>query len=127
MSIATILKAALAADTAINALVSGRIYPVQLPQSVTYPAISYQRISSTGTNGNTAMRESRYQISCWAETYLGGLTLAAAVKALAEGYTNTASTPGIKMTQIVNELDDYDDSARVYRVIVDVIFTTTGD
>lgn len=127
MSIATILKAALAADTAVAAIVSTRIYPLQLPQSPTYPAITYQRISNTGTNGNTALRESRWQISCWAQTYLGALALSAAVKALLEEYTNTVSTPGIKMALVVNELDDYDDTVKVYRVIIDVIFTTTGD
>lgn len=127
MSIKNILYAAMAGDTAIAAIVGTRIYPLKLPQGPTYEAVSYQRISSTGVNGNTALRESRWQFSCWGDTYEKATALAAAVKALFEGYTNTTSTPGIKMALVVNELDNYDDTVKTYRVIVDVIFTTTGD
>jgi len=127
MTIATLLRAALTGDTAVAAIVSTRIYPVKLPQTPTYEAISYARVSNTERNGSTALRETRFQINCWADTYIKAGALAAAVKTALEGYTNTSQTPGIKMALVVNELDDYDDEVKVYREIVDVILTTTGD
>lgn len=127
MTISSLLQAALAANSGVTALVSTRIYPIKLPQPPTYPAITYQRISNTAQNGSTALRETRYQIDCWADTYTPTQTLAAAVKAALEEYKKTNATPGIKQAYIINELDDYDDDVKAYRTIVDVILVTTGD
>lgn len=127
MTIASTFRAGMVADSGVSALVSQRIYPGLLPQHPTYPAISYQRISNTGQKGTSDIRESRWQINNWAQTYAGAQALAAAFKAFAEDYADVTQTPGIKQTLVVNENDDYDDEAKAYRVIVDVILYTTGD
>lgn len=128
MTIDTLLYAALAADSGVSSKVGTRIYPlILLGNKPTLPAITFQRISNTAQNGSTAIRESRWQVNCWAETYTATQALAAAVKAALEEYKKTDATPGIKQSYIVNELDDYDDDAKVYRTIVDVILVTTGD
>lgn len=126
MTISALVKTALSVS-GVTAIVGSRTYPMLLPQNPTYPAITYGRISNTGTNGSTALKETRYQIDCWAATYAGTQTLAAAVKAALEEHTDTDQTPGIKMSRVVNEIDDYDSDAEVYRTIVDVILVTTGD
>lgn len=127
MSLGVKVYNALSGASGIAALVSTRIYPLVLPQSITYPAISYQRISSTPQQGSTTLRSTRYQINCWALTYAAAQNVAVAVKAALEEYTATATSPRIKMGLVVNELDDYDPEAGVFRVIVDVIFTTSGE
>jgi hypothetical protein len=127
MSLGTLVYDMLANDAGVAAIVGTRIYPVLLPQDTLYEAITYQRISSTPQNGSTTLRETRYQINCWALTYAEAQALASAVRARAEEYTDTDQAPAIKMTQVVNELDDYDSDAQVYRVIVDVIFDTSGE
>lgn len=126
MSIGVLLRNRLASG-GVAALVSARVYPVLLPQTPTYPAISYQRISNSGTNGSTALRESRWQVNCWAATYAGAVSLSEAVKAAMEEHTDVSQTPGIKYSRIVNEFDDYDPDTEIYRVILDVMLTTTGD
>lgn len=127
MTISSLFKAALFGNSGVTNLVGTRIYPLLLPQFPIYEAISYQRISNTEQNGSTALRETRYQINCWGETYAETQGLAAAVKVALEEYTDTDQTPGIKMSRIVNELDDYDSDAKVYRTIIDVMLVTTGD
>lgn len=127
MSLDVKMHQALSGGAAIAALVSTRIYPLVLPQSVAYPAISYQRISNTGQMGTTALRESRWQVNCWALTYTAAQALAVAVKNALEEYTATATAPRIKMVLVVNELDDFDPEANIFRVIVDVMLTTSGD
>lgn len=128
MTIASLLKSGLAANSGVAAIVGTRIYPLVFgSNNPTLPAITYQRISSSGTNGSTALRESRYQINCWATTHVAAVSLSAAVKAFAEEFSDTTSTPGIKMALVVNENDDFDDQAKIYRIIVDVMLTTTGD
>jgi hypothetical protein len=127
MSIAARLRGALSGNSGVTTLVSTRIYPLKLPQNPTYEAISFQRISNTPTNGNTDLRESRWQINCWADTYVESQALALAVKTALEEYKDTTATPGIKQAYVANEQDDYDDDAKVFRTIVDVILVTTGD
>lgn len=134
MTIAVLLKEALAENSGVNSKVSTRIYPLLLPENnPTLPAITYQRISNTATNGSTSLRETRWQINCWAKRregaagYKEAQELAAAVKTALEEYRDTSETPGIKQAYIVNEIDDYDDDAKVYRTIVDVMLVTTGD
>jgi hypothetical protein len=110
MTIASLLQSRLANDEDVEALVSTRVYPLILPQKPVYPAISYQRISSTGTqHAGTSY------------------ALAAAVKVCLEEWHEVDETPGVSWARVVNELDDYDDESKTYRIIVDVILHTTGD
>lgn len=125
MTIASLLKIAL--STAASASVGTRIYPTILPEHPTYPALTYQRISNTGQDGTSNRKESRWQINCWSVSHFGSHTLAALVKAGLEEYHDMDQTPGIAWVRVVNELDDYDDEAEVFRVIVDVILHTEGD
>ena len=127
MSIGTLLRDGLANDNGVSAIVGSRIYPAILPQTPTYPAITYQRVSSTGQNGTSDRKESRWQVNCWGATYSEAVSLAAAVKAFAEEWHDVSESPGIAWARVVNEFDDYDDVADVYRIIVDVILHTTGD
>lgn len=127
MSIYSVLRGRLTTASGVSALVDTRVYPLLLPQTPTYPALTYQRISNTAQNGSTALRQSRWQVNCWAETYVGAEALAAAVKAALEEWTDTDQATQVKMGRVVNELDDYDDEADVYRVMIDVMLDTIGD
>ena len=127
MTIAALVKGALAENAGVSSIVSTRIYPLKLPQNPTYEAISYQRISNTGQDGTSTLRQSRWQINCWASTYGEAQALATAVKDALEEYVAISETPGINMARVVNELDDWDEESDVYRVMIDVILHTTGD
>jgi hypothetical protein len=127
VSIYNLLKGALAENAGVSSIVSTRIYPLKLPQNPTYEAISYQRISNTGQDGTSTLRQSRWQINCWAAGYVDAQALATAVKDALEEYVAISETPGINMARVVNELDDWDEESDVYRVMIDVILHTTGD
>ena len=127
MSISTLLRAGLIGDSGVGALVSTRIYPDDLPQKPTYPAITYQRISNSGQNGSSNRRESRWQLNCWGETYDDVTDLAAAVKAFIEEWHDVSETPGIAWARVINEFDDFDDETRTRRSLIDVILHTIGE
>lgn len=127
MTLSATVHDAMASNTNIAVLVSTRIYPMLLPQTPTLPALSYQRVSNTGQQGSTDLRETRYQINCWAATHFSAETLAALVKVCFEEFTDENQAPGIKMALVVNEVDDYDPDTKLFRSIVDVMFLTTGD
>jgi len=129
-TISGLVRNMLANDAGVTALVSTRIYPVVLPQTPTYPALVYQRISGPPRSGSSTFRQSRYQVDCWANGATGygdATALAAAVVAAAEDYTAGAQLPAIRGTYTANLLDDYDPDIEAYRVIVDLIVSTTGD
>lgn len=130
MSIASLLRSELITNAGTSALVSTRVYPLQLPQPPTLPALSYSRVSSSGQNGTSNRKESRWQIDCWASTHAGVTALAAAVKTAMEEWHDISETPGVAWARVVNELEDFEDQpgvTGVYRIILDVILHTTGD
>lgn len=107
--------------TGMSALVSTRVYPLLMPQNVTLPAITYQRISGTGQHGSSNIREARYQINIWGGTFAAVQAIATVVRAALEEWTSGGAGAMIRMARIVNELDDYEDDSRTFRTIIDVI------
>ncbi len=105
----------------ISTLVGTRIYPLILPQNVTFPAVVYQRISGTAQNGTTSIREARYQLSCWSATFSGTKALADQVRGAMEEWSSGGTGTLVRMCRVVNELDDYEPDEKVYRTIIDVI------
>ena len=90
MSLETGLYTALTADSTLSALVGTRIYPEVMPQGVTYPAVSYQRVSTVRTNllsGVDDFTEVRIAIDCWDDSYSGVKAVADAVKGAIDGVT----------------------------------------
>ena len=90
MSLETGLYTALTADSTLSGLVGSRIYPEIMPQGVTYPAVSYQRVSTGRTNllsGVDDFTEVRVIIDCWDDSYSGVKAVADAVKSAIDGVT----------------------------------------
>lgn len=81
----------LRAHAGLAALVGTRIYPADLVQDVTYPAVVYQRVSGIRLHVASFVR-ARYQFTCWAQT-----------TASAHGY-DTAKAVG---AQMVSALENY--------------------
>ena len=105
----------LTTNAGVVALVAARVYPVRMPQEPTLPCITYQRISGPVeySRDGPGLTESRFQISCWAETYAGAIALAAAVR----------SAIGIfpEVSFLENQPDMYEPETSVYHIPVDVM------
>lgn len=104
----------LIADVTVSGLVAARIYPLLMPQGVTLPALSYQRVATAphdDLEGTQNHEWVRVQIDVWDDDYPSAKTLAAAV------HTALQVTP--VYAQLLMELDDYDSDLKLYRVILD--------
>lgn len=108
----------------VLAIVSTRIYPMRLIQNVTFPAISYDRVSTdvrdlthTGTN-QTA--QGTFQISCFAENPKIAKQLGAAVVKALHGWKGTVSGEKIFRSMVLNETDLFDEEVNIFQVAVDV-------
>lgn len=114
-----VLRACLAADATVTALVGTRIYPLVMPQDATRPAIVLTVVSEVPENSfdgtaETRLTASRVQVDCYAATYLEAHEVATAVdNVLANLRRPDLSAERDSMT------DDWDDEVQVHRVSMD--------
>lgn len=114
MNVEQQLYSVLAADVPVAALVATRIYPLLMPQGVTLPSISYQRVATAPVEdleGTQNHEWVRVQVDCWDNDYAGVKALAAAVR------TALQVTP--VYGKLLSEIDDYDSEEKLFRVIQD--------
>lgn len=108
---------------AIAAIVSNRIYPVQLPQEFTLPAITYQLISNQrihAIDGPIGVAIPRVQIDCYADTYSEVKTLADKVRITFDGFRGSIATEtDIGGIYLESEQDIYSADTEIYRVSMD--------
>ncbi len=131
MTIETGLRTHLLADGPVAALVVNaaleipfrdRVYPLILPQSPTYPALTYE-IGSTiphrGLAGDSDLERAHAFIHCWAETYTGVIDLAGKVRTAVGDFSGLMGTITVSSVKFGNWNDLYDDVPEVYRRVVD--------
>jgi len=126
MTVEADLRSLLTTSTSIAALSSNRVYQNHLIQAATYPAISYNRISTVYTScmgTDVANVAARFQIDCWDDDPTGVNALAMAVKTAIQRYGSTSGTVVIETIFIddhyVVEQEDLDEN--LYRVSIDAI------
>lgn len=100
---------------ALQSLVGGRCYPLQMPQSPQYPTIVYSRIASEPKNrleGGASLDQVRIQVDCYAQTYDGAKSLSASVRQAMEAAVFKAT--------LQSDMDLFEgDLKNVYRVMMD--------
>lgn len=98
----------LSTDAGLSALVSTRVYPVQLPQDADLPAVTFQRISTRPVTHRDSTvptySRPRYQFNCWAASFDDAVTLRAALRA-AMGTLAQASGPRIDVALMQDDRD----------------------
>jgi hypothetical protein len=68
---------------------ASRIYPNELPQGVTLPAVKYFQVSDPAEHthdGRSKLRHPRFQLDCYADTYLEAHRLSDQVIIALDGY-----------------------------------------
>lgn len=125
------LRALLTSDVAVSPLVGNRVYPVILPQAVTYPAITYQTITAASTysmDGSSELANPRMQLDLYASSFDGVTVLKAAVMKCLSGFVGTVGTPPVEIQGVfrVSETDAFEQEIdgpgpRVWRKTLDFI------
>ena len=96
--------------TSPQTLAESRVYPI-LPQSVTFPAIRYQRITTVrnqSLDANVGVTEATIQVDCMAESYSESKTLADSVRSLLHGYSGSWGTLICRNVMLQTEGDFYE-------------------
>lgn len=118
------LSAYVTAVTAVQALIVARFYPLRLPENPTYPAATYQRISGPRVHSQTGPSQlayPRFQLDCYASTYLGAKAVAGALRVALDGYKGLMGTVAVGSVLFMDDRDFYDPATRIWRVSMDII------
>ncbi len=109
------LRAFLAAGTAVDALVDGRIYPVIGPDKPVTPYIVYRRMGTDrmGSSTDRGPAKATFRITCWSATYDQALALAKAVRERLANESSSWDGLTIQHSLFRGEQDAFDDSVEL--------------
>ena len=107
----------LTADSDVNAIVSGRVYPQIAAQGAAFPFVVYvinDLTPSDTKSGVSTLDEVRYEVLAIAETYAEAADLNEKVRTALDRYTGTVSGVVVDSIQFTELETDYDPAAEVY-------------
>ena len=121
------IAAYLIADATIGAVVDNRIYPMMMPQKVTLPCLTYQRIStprivthdSSGATGD--LTSPRFQFDAWGVTQKETKAISDALRTVLHGKTGAMGGVTIRAALAENEAPEFDPDSELYRSRSDYI------
>ena len=105
---------------------SARIYPLALPQNPTYPAVTYQVISSP-RHHDLDIAYPRIQYTAFARTYGQAKELAGYLRLHLQRFKGVLSGISIKQIQYINAVEFYQDDAGVYYIPQDFKIIYEGE
>lgn len=100
-----------------------RIYPQTLPQGATLPAVRYLQVSDPPEHthsGRSNLRHPRFQLDCFAETYLTAKRLADQVINAIDGYRGPMGSATCYAGFQENARDNHDPELNRHWVSVDI-------
>jgi len=118
MSLPEAFRDTLLADASVIALVGSRIYPVNLPQEPTYPAVTYLEISGDPHNsltGPQGLHWARLRVHTWGETYGDAYETAQAVEVALNGQKFTT----LRAISALGRHDLYESAVEAYYISQD--------
>lgn len=107
----------LTADSDVNAIVSGRVYPQIAAQGAAFPFVVYvinDLTPSDTKSGVSTLDEVRYEVLAIAETYAEAADLNEKIRTALDRYTGTVSGVVVDSIQFTELETDYDAAAEVY-------------
>ena len=118
MTIEQAIKNFLLTKIGITDLVGNRIYYSTLPQSPTYPAISFFRVSNIRQH-DLDVGSIYYQFDVWTLTYIQGVELANEIRLALQREKGTMSGVPIIQGVYQNEDDGYEPDTKLYHIACD--------
>ena len=110
----------LTAHVGLAAEIDDRVYPNQLPQRATLPAVVYTRISTLfyQTRDSSSLERPRFQFDCWGGSYGEARTVAQQLR-LALRTLPQSSNPRIDATLLENDQDILEADPGRFRAVVE--------
>ena len=123
MSIEARLRTALTGHTGLAALIVARVYPAQLPQEPTLPAVTYLRVSTDAIVTRSAATPSytvaRFQMDGWSTTFDGMITLRKQMRAAMGAWRVTTSGSRVDVALLAGDRDTLEAEPGRWRCTLD--------
>lgn len=112
----------------LEALVKARIFPVEAPQDILRPFVTYQVISRARVKkltGPAYISQSRFQVDCYSISYIGAREIASQVRLALDGWRDTTADLSIKGSSLLNDsdFDVTETDPKLYRVLLEFLIT----
>lgn len=123
-SIGTAIWQILRDDAAFMTSIASKVYPVQLPPSVSYPAVVYGQVSenSISTKDGPVRDGWRWQIDTYASTYASAQEIAQALRSRLDWYTATLPEAGTIRISFIDQSDNiYEDEKELFHITQDYL------
>ena len=120
------MRTFLKSEAAVTAIYGDRIYPRRLPQRVTLPALTYQRIDTprTPVHGEKSIfPRPRMQLTTWSKMSKAAWQGADVVRGLLDGFSGLMGSLTVTRCVIVNEMETDDPETGLVTVIQDYMIT----
>ena len=121
MPIEGTLYTRLTTHAGLSALIVDRVFPNHLPQDVTYPAISYRRVTAprvSNYGSDAGIVRARFQIDVWASSYDSASAVREQVRLALQRWSNTAGTV-VQDTFFLDDQELYEDDIDVHHFPLD--------
>ena len=108
----------------LTALIGARLFPLKIPQNVTYPCIRYTRVSGPlelAHDGPVNLGHPRYQFDVYDPLHDVAWQVARQLEFALHGYSGAMGTVAVGASIVEDMREDYNDQLDVYRVMVDAI------
>jgi hypothetical protein len=126
MNIEAALRSHLAGYATLAAVVGSRVYPVQLPDGVTLPAVSYTRISTVPSQHRSSRlaqySRPRFQVDGWAATYGEAVQLRYLLRAAMADFERD-SNPRVDVALLAGDRDVVEADAGRFRASLDYMIS----
>ena len=122
MTIETALYDRLSNFAGLTSLVSTRIYPVQAPQSVTDPFVTYFLVTAAPVGAlaaDTDIEMPRFQVSGWSLSFDTAKSVGDQIKAALKRYNGTNDSVVIIDSVYLNRVDLHDPETDYYQDALD--------
>jgi len=99
-----------------------KIYPLVLPQKVTYPVLTYQKIAGEfehSMGGDSGFAYPDYQFAVYAKTYAEAKETAKTLRCCLQNLSAVINGIHIQAILIENETDDFEEDTDIYSVILE--------
>lgn len=118
MKAGDIIYSVLTGTSAVTAITSTRIYPVDVPLDVDLPCVWYDVALADSIDGSAAMQPLQVQVGCLAHTEAVAHSLASVAHGALNGVTRNSSGTWIRHLSLLNRTESRDEEANVWGVLL---------
>lgn len=110
----------------ITSLIDKKVYPTNLPQNITLPAVTFQLLAEDEIETlqtPATMRTAAVQFDCYAATQAAADAVAEAIRTALKNYSGTAASTDIEACRKINKMEmeekDKDGKIVCYRTMLE--------